>query len=1337
MHHFYSLFFTVTLRFGRKALVYLLFLTLIALPVQAMDNNHFFRHYGVIDGLSDNLILSCVQDKYGFIWIGTRDGLNKFDGYTFKIYRNDTENKKSLGNNRVNHLALDTNNDLWVSTRAGIYKYNDKEDTFEQLPSTRNKNISLFQFDAKNKLWRLENGVLIREDVSDGSYKIYSLRNNLSCVTFCINANDEVWVSDSGGYLSLLDQGSGSFTSYDMFMRSSPETSKVIHRLYSSSYSSKIYMAYESDNLKVFDTSTLIYKDIDIQEISKSRILINCLLEIDEDNIWIGTDYGIFIYNHHAEKWERILPNSLDPYTIASHYNAVLFKDRENGIWVGHHQNGLSYHSPFNPFNVYYPNGDPNALLGGVIHDICIENDSTIWIATEDAGVSSYNKNTNEFAHLLPGPEKNNLAHTNIRGLVVADNKMWVGHIIHGIDQIDLKTRKVLKNHHLYKDVSTNVNSRVTTMTKTENGEILAATYDGIFKYDPATDDFLRISNQNVNLLYEDSQNRIWIGKQYANQTLSGYQQLSFQQVNIPDVNSMGEIYRFVDIYEDKTGNMWFATDNGLLKYNMLTDSIFWFTTNNGMPSNVNFRILPDDNENLWISTAGGLVKLDIVNNTIICFTEAHGLITRQFNYYAGLKDTDGSLFFGAVKGFIHFNPNDIVLPEEMTDVFITGIDISSNKREAKAYRLNIFPWPKKQTIQLNHYQSTFNLNFSTLSFIAPGSAKYAYRMLGIDTEWNMIGGRNTVYFTDLHHGQYTLEIKATDLAGNWQKSVPLKVDIIIHSPWWASIPAYIIYIVIVMLCVYFSFKFWYTRKKKTMAYEMQLFEIKKEKELYQAKIDFFINIAHDIRTPLTLIKTPLERIIKYGNVCEQGRKSLLLMEKNVTWLVELVNQLLDFRKAETEGCNLNFVNIDIVALLASTADRFRETAQKNALQLKIESSVKELNICIDKEAVVKIISNLFSNAVKYAKNSILVTLSNENRETVVIDFINDGEPIPNEHWKTIFEPFNRVNEKVSIPGTGLGLSLADFLIKKHNGKIDILVSTEEKTIFRIVLPVNQSKVIHSIQDDSLPESLIQRYPFDINRSSILIVEDNEEMRQLVADEISRIYNTFTAGNGKEALDIVKNNSINLIISDILMSDMDGFELLKEIKTNIEFSHIPVILLTAKVSIQARLEGLELGADAYIDKPFSMDLLLIQISNLLTNRENIRKFYFVSPIANMKSMAYSKADKDFLEKLNSIIDAHLSKTDFDVNTIANMLCMSRSTLYRKIMAISNLTPNDLIRTARLKKAAELLLQGEKKIYEVSEEVGFNSQSYFWSAFIKQFGVSPTKFVKNNRKTGQN
>jgi CheY-like chemotaxis protein/AraC-like DNA-binding protein len=514
----------------------------------------------------------------------------------------------------------------------------------------------------------------------------------------------------------------------------------------------------------------------------------------------------------------------------------------------------------------------------------------------------------------------------------------------------------------------------------------------------------------------------------------------------------------------------------------------------------------------------------------------------------------------------------------------------------------------------------------------------------------------------------------------------------------------------------------------------MQLFENKKEKELYQAKINFFINISHEIRTPLTLINIPLEKMIKRGKISEEDQQLLALMDKNVSYLIKLANQLLDFQKTETEGVSLTFVNIELIALLKATVDGFRDFANEKGISIHMDTSVKSLDVSIDKEAITKVLNKLFSNAVKYAYSRIIVNLHvSENNQFFIIEFINDGPPINIKEQSKIFDPFYRMKGYGTDQGSGLSLSLVRFLIEKHHGMIQVAVSDQVRTVFRVTIPIKQSNFIEPLQKTSFPAyPIVQDYPYEVNRASLLIVDDENELKSLVSTELSKRYNILCAGNGKEALQIMEETNIQLVISDTLMPVMDGLELLKEIKTNIKFSHIPVILLTEKATMQAKLEGLESGVDVYIDKPFSMDMLLAQISNLLTNRENVRQFYFKSPIANMKSMAYSKADGEFLVKLNAIINEHLNDSDFDVNTVADMLHMSRPTLYRKIKAISHLTPHDLIKIARLKRAAELLIQSDLKIYEIAELVGFNSQSNFWSAFTKQFGVTPSKYAKVNR-----
>ncbi len=1229
--------------------------------------------------------------------------------------------------------------------------------------------------------------------------------------------------------------------------------------LYPSPTTDRIYIAFEHDDVKIFDPATRDYQDLNIQKINQLTILINSFLEIfdpatrdyqdlniqkinqltilinsflekDKDELWIGTDSGLFIYKVNTGECTRIRQDPLDPYALSSHFISAFCRDRENGIWICFHQNGLNYYSPFRPFHVHYPwdgqysmkgevirdictdiygniwvgtedaginclekktgtftNYQPwdgqYSMKGEVIRDICTDIYGNIWVGTEDAGINCLEKKTGTFTNYQPVPGGNGLSHTNIRGLAASGDRLWIGHVIHGIDLMDIKTRKVIKHYNLLKDSLTVKNSTVRCIKVLQEGQVYVGTDDGIYKYDFLNDRFLyapQFPPFAVNCIYEDRLGRIWTGM--FNRSFY-YNPISNTGMYLPYDKLNTQRHNFVnDACEDKDGNMWFATVEGVIKYDFQTGESLHYTVKNGMPSNVAFRILPDENETLWISTANGLVSLETGTGKITTYTESHGLITRQFNDNSAFKDNEGTFYFGSVKGFIHFKPSEVIPAAEKMNVHLGSLEIqneagekriinSSAESEAKkitltykqstfsinfsalnfiapksiqyAYRMGNMDkeWipigEEAKKITLTYKQSTFSINFSALNFIAPKSIQYAYRMGNMDKEWIPIGERNTVYFAELHPGDYTFEVRAANLSNNWSDT-PTRLNITVLPPWWASTPAYASYIVVTLAIIVGFFWSWRRKTKRAMAYNMQLFEDQKEKELYQAKIDFFINIAHEIRTPLTLIKNPLERLLKSDKIGEKENKSLTLMDKNVSRLLSLVNQLLDFRKTEIEGYRLSFVRTEIVSLLNDTAKRFQESATAHNLLLNLDLSLPELYVFVDKEAITKIFSNLFTNAIKYASGSIIIRLQlSPDYETFTIDFINDGTPIPAELKEKIFEPFFRVKEGATDkPGTGLGLPLARSLAEMHHGSLQLetFADSPSMTMFRLTLPVKLPESIKQTEEEAITQTVPQKIEFvhDESRPTILIVEDNKEMAVFIADEVNQLYNVEIAGNGAEAITLLKKRSIQLIISDVMMPVMDGFALLKEVKTEIEFSHIPVILLTAKNTIQSRLEGLELGADAYLDKPFSTNLLMAQISNLISNRDNIRKFYFNSPIANMKSMAYTKADESFLEKLNEIINEHIGNPALDVNMIADLMHLSRPTLYRKIRAISDLTPNELIKISRLKKAAELLIQGNMKIYEISEATGFSSQSYFWSAFIKQFGMSPSNYAKENK-----
>ena len=907
------------------------------------------------------------------------------------------------------------------------------------------------------------------------------------------------------------------------------------------------------------------------------------------------------------------------------------------------------------------------------------------------------------------------LSQNCIHGLASIDNHLWIGTHANGIDLMDIRTEKIIKHYTISVNPYANKNDIIVYLYKLQNNDLLVATALGVYQYNSQKDIFEQLSqfpnNCRIQTLFEDHDGVIWAGTSskglyYYNPATSQHGEFKLDTVNTSRTIN--------NIYEDRKNNLWFATGDGIKIYDRSTQQTTKYDMQDGLPSNVIYRIEEDKKGNMWISTANGLARLNPKNHKIKVFKKEHGLTSNQFNYNSSLKTDNDKLYFGTLKGMISFQPNSIQEFSIQPKVYISQINYNDPDHNFLHQEAITF----KKGITLEYNQSTFYIDYTSLSYQAPNLTQYAYCMEGLSSKWYHVVGENRVYFTKLPPGNYTFKVKAANLSGIWNDE-PAMFQITILPPWWLSTKALILYGIIAIGCVVLLIFIISRHNKTNIQQKIQEFENEKEKELYQAKIDFFINIAHEIRTPLTLIKSPLEKVTRDIKLSPSAKNYLTIVDKNANRLLDLVNQLLDFRKTEIEGYKLNFIHTDIIALMQETFERFHDTAEQEALQMIIECNVKSFYAFIDKEACTKILSNLLSNAIKYARSKIIVRFEAQDGERFTIDIMNDGKPISEEIKEKIFEPFYRDDSSIHKSGTG-SLTLEE--------------SPAGLIIFRLRLPVNQpnSLKLEEEKAEVLTNPASERkYVTQESRPTVLVVEDNTEMLHFIGQEINVHYNVVTAGNGEEAIARLQEYGIQLIISDIMMPVMDGFTLLKKIKTNLEFSHIPIILLTAKNTLQSRMEGLELGADAYIDKPFSMDLLLTQVTNLLNNRSNMRAYYFNSPIANIKSMAYTKADEKFLKKLNDIIDSHINDVNLDVDMIADLMNLSRPTLYRKINGLSNVTPNELIKISRLKKAAELILQGDMRIYEIAEAVGFNSQSYFSRAFSKQFNMSPSQYAKEN------
>lgn len=1332
---------------NKKAILFFLIFLLHSLS-KVGAQSFYFRHYQVENGLSHNTVTSSVQDREGFMWFGTKDGLNRFDGYSFKIFRNTPEDTTSIGNNFIQNL-YDMNGILWVGTDGGLYKYNAQLENFSPLGPTLNKTIRGITSDRDGNLWFIAGYTLCKLQVDSHQLFEYDTDKFFYATSVCSTPSGTIWVSTRDGHLNKYDPKHDHFSKNDVFLHSSETATHWIEKIYSTN-ENIIYIGTQSQGVKVFHPDLRNYSDLKIYDTENSALFVRDFVKSNGYEIWIATESGVYIYNTKNSTFKNLTKGYNNPYSLSDNAIYTLCTDREGGVWAGTYFGGINYYQKqYTPFEKYFPKIGENSISGNAVREICPDTLGNLWIGTEDAGLNKFNPKTGEFTNYMPTGKPDGLSHYNIHGLLAIGHELWIGTFHHGLDVMDIRTGKVTRHYSASNGPGGLQSDFIYSIVLTASHELVVGTSNGLYKYDKKNDNFIIIPTYPATYEYtvciiEDHSAIIWAGtynggvyyvdpkakkKGYFSNDPENSKSLSSNCIN--------------SIFEDSRQNIWFATNRGLSKLNRQDSTFERITIENGLPSNVVYRIEEDNSHKLWVSTSKGLVNFDPATKSMRIFTTANGLLSDQFNYNSSYKSPSGNMYFGSVKGMIRFNPSDFKINNYIPPIHITGIQVNNKELEVN---INKSPLSKSIThttqITLGYNQSSFSLDFAALSYTAPKTSEYEYKMEGLEDDWTYLKTNRKVYFTELAPGHYTFKVKASNSSGIWnQQATSLKIHIL--PPYWASPWAYAIYTILVILIFYFGLRFYHRQTEEINKRKINILENKKEKEIYEAKIEFFTNVAHEIRTPLTLITSPLEKVLGATIENLSIRENLKVMKKNTNRLLELTNQLLDFRKTEIKQFSLTFVRINIKKIVEETFERFKSAIEEKDLKASINLPFKEEYAYVDPEALTKIISNLLNNAVKYADQMVSIQLSpfNIDKDTTFdITVMNDGDIIPLELREKIFEPFMRLNEDEEQKGTGIGLPLARSLAELHKGKLQMDMTDRSLNIFVLTLPVHQEnefKLFEELQEiKSDPEITI---PGEVipepksNKPTILLVEDHKEMTAFVSGELNHDHQLLEATDGKEALEILDKNTVNLVISDIMMPVMNGLELCQQIKTNVEYSHIPIILLTAKNSLQSKIEGLESGADAYIEKPFSVEHLKVQITNLLINKDKIKQYFSSTPLAHIKSMAHSKADEQFLEKLNDAIYGNIADTDLNVDYLADIMNMSRPTLYRKIKAVSDLTPNELINIARLKKAAELLVNGEYKIYEVAEMVGYNSQTSFGRNFQKQFGMTPSEFT--NQKYG--
>lgn len=1298
--------------------------------------SYTFRHYQVENGLSYNSVMCGLQDKRGFLWFGTKDGLNKFDGYAFKIFRNDHDDPGSLGSNFIHSINEDNLGIIWVGTLKGLYTYEAQNEKFTLIKNTQNSDVREVKTDTSGNVWFISGLTFSHFNRKTGKLKLYD-NAGINATSLSISGTT-IWIATTDGFLCEFDSVKDSFKRYSVFDKSGHAISRWIEKIHDTGHHT-ILVGTSNQGVKLFNTVTKNYEDVLTNNPDKTDIYARDFLYLHDNKYLIATESGLFELDLQTRKYINLRKQYNNPYSISDNATYCLIKDKEGGIWVGTYFGGVNY-SPNQKvfFDKYFYQGNQKSIAGNAIREIKHDDFGNLWIGTEDAGLNKYDLRTGNFTNFSPTAPGKVISYTNIHGLAVKGQELWVGTFEHGLDVLNIKTGKLIRHYAAGSGANDLRSNFIETLFKTRNNDIIVGASAGLYKYNPAKDNFNAIDKipqiYHNNAILEDKDGTIWVGTLrnglyfYNPKTdeSGGYtyddddrQSLSNNSVN--------------GLFTDSRNHLWVTTENGLCKFERHTKKFIRYSTKNGFPSNVFYKILEDRTGNLWISTSKGLVCFNPKSGKINTYTKANGLLSDQFNYNSAYQDQDGKMFFGSVNGLISFNPEKFSHNTFVPPVYITGFQVFNEELP-----INKDDSPLKQSIsftnkiQLGYSQSTFSIDFAALGFTAPEMTEYSYIMEGLDKKWTYLKTNRKIYFTELSPGKYTFKVKSSNGSGIWNNQIT-QLEIIVSPPFWASVWAYILYSFIISGSIIYLIRNYHKNINRKNQRKIELLEIEKEKEIYQAKIEFFTYVTHEIRTPLTLIKAPLEDLMKKSEEIPALQDNLVTMEKNTNRLLELTNQLLDFRKTETKGFSLNFVNTNISKLLEDTYLRFKSTAELKQRQMQIHLPENPLYAYADPEALNKIISNLLDNAVKYADQKIEVELnvSESNTESFTIVVKNDGNPIPLNMQEKIFEPFFRIDDN-NEGGTGIGLPLAKSLALLHEGTLSFHADHSNFNVFILTLPVHHEKEFKVYQEPlvQVPIKSPEELPDPaIERPTILLVEDNLEIIEFIAEKLHKDYTVLKSSNGLEALKILGTNSIHLIVSDVMMPVMNGFELCKTVKDNLDFTHIPIILLTARNTLQAKIEGLESGADAYIEKPFSPEHLLIQISNLLANRDKIKHYFASSPLVHIKSMAYNKADEAFLEKLNEAIYKNLDNKSLDVELLADQMNMSRPTFYRKIKAISNLSPNELINITRLKRAAELLVESDHKIQQIALMTGFSSQAQFGRNFVKQFGITPSEYAK--------
>lgn len=1287
---------------------------------------YHFRSYQVEDGLSHNSVWAVMQDSKGFMWFGTNDGLNRFDGKKIKVYRKIQGDSLSIGNNFIHCLKEDSRGRFLIGTKQGLYLFDEKLEKFRHINLDKDMkddvSINAIMEDPSGNIWLACHGyglyVLTPELITKKHYVFSSKPHSLPSNYIWSIAQDyygNIWLGTVGKGLVHFDPKEEKFSQMAQIEELGIDD-PVIYSLYCD-IDNNIWVGTATNGLIRYTP-----KAQKATHYMNNIFNIKSIIEYSDHELIMGSDKGLVKFDRTLESFDLINDDSsFDNMTDNSIFSIA--RDKEGSFWIGTYFGGVNYYSPaINRFQYCY-NSPNNSSKKNIISGFAENENGDIWIGTHNDGLYLFNPKNLSFK------KPYNIGYHDVQSILSDQDKLYASLYGKGINILNVKNGQIVTSAD-----NIGINHTINSIAKTSKGQILFTSEGGVIAMDASGNlkslDFL--TNTPVKDIAEDYDGSIW----FATHSKGLIRLTSDNKwevfTNNPDNPKSLPGNNINCVFQDSKFHIWAGTEGeGLVRFNAKEQNFEPILNDkSGLPSNIIYSILDDSDGNLWVSTGGGLVKISSDLKTIKTFAYIGDIQRIQYNLNCALRASDNRLYFGGTNGFITFNPKEITDNPNQPAIMVTGFQIASKEitlSDSSPLKESINITKK---ITLLHDQSTFSFDFVALSYLSPEQNRYAYILEGFDKEWHYTYDNKAIYM-NIPPGTYVFRVKGTNNDGIWSDETA-DITIQIKPPFWLSNIMICLYITFVIGSILYFIRRYHRFIERKNQEKIFKYQTAKEKEMYESKINFFTNIAHEIRTPLSLIAAPLEKIILSGDGNEQTKNHLKMIERNANRLLELINQLLDFRKIEEDMFHFNFKRQNVIKILEKVYKQYYQSAKFNKLEISLEAEKDDIECNVDSEAIYKIISNLIANAIKYAKSQILIT-AKETNGNLQISIKDDGTGIENQYMEKIFEPFFQIQSKDNAvrTGSGLGLSLSQSLAMKHNGKISIESEYGKNCSFTLTIPVadgakedvQETEALTPDKSD-IPEQLAIE-----SGTKIIIVEDNTDMRTFLCESLNDNYIIFEAENGVQALEVIEKENIDIIISDIMMPEMDGLELCNRLKSDPAYSHLPLVLLSAKTDTSTKIEGLNQGADVYMEKPFSIEQLKAQVNSIIENRNNLRKNFIKSPLQYFKQNTENNESADFVKKLNTIILENMSDEDFSIDSLSSQFAISRSNLHKKIKNITGMTPNDYIKLIRLNESARMLSTGKYKINEVCFLVGFNTPSYFSKCFFEQFKKLPKDFIQ--------